>query len=176
MENAATPPLPEGTSKWGTDLEKLEQKKQQAAAASNRTPGVVLEALEPGTADEKAGRGLHAFTLQTYLNLARLKSPFVEKPEGQEIGVEDIVRALWVMSEPDDKVRYAIRTGGDFLDEKIGAFASSIPMSDLGAVATAIGEHIARSFEPAANLQPPSTEGGGAPLEAVSSATAPAGY
>ena len=163
-------PLPSGT-----DLVKLAEREKSMLAAANKTPAVVLDALEPGSS-RIAGKEAHVFSVQTYINLTRLKSPFVEQVAGQTVTIEDVARALWAMVESDDKVRYAIRTGGDFLDTKIAEFASQIPFSDIESVAAAIAAHIAAGFATAAKMNPPKQEGNGeSPLDMTSSATAPAG-
>jgi hypothetical protein len=168
--------LPPGCDRWGTDLEKLKQTEKHIHEASNKTPEVVKDALSPSTI-KLADRLLHPFTVQTYLNLEEIGSPFIKRKAGAAINpsVRDIIRTLWVMIEPDDQVERFLALGGDELNRELVAFASGCSMSQLGEMAEAIADQVARGFEPAAKMSPPQREGGGTPLSPASSATEPAG-
>ena len=85
------------------------------------------------------------------------------------------MRTLWVLIEPDDQVENTLALGGDALREALVEFNMSVTMDQIGEMGAVIGEQISRGFAPASKMNPPSQEGGGAPLEPTSSATAPAG-
>jgi hypothetical protein len=168
--------LPPGTTHWGTDLKKLAQTEKNMVVAANKTPDIVQAALSPSVL-AFGGREFHSFSIQTYLNLVALKSPFVDRAEGVEFqpAVTDIVRALWAMVTPDEDARRIIARGGELLEDTVAAFASKISMADLVDGAATVGTSVASGFAPAAKMNPPAQEGGGTPLDATSSATAPAG-
>jgi hypothetical protein len=166
--------LPPGCDRWGTDLQKMEQTGADMAEAARRTPDVVRTALAPD-ALSVGGLVLHKFTLQTYINLETMDSPFIQRGGEKVIKVRDITLALWAMTVPDEEVEKRLWIGGEQLRRVQVEFAKTLSIADLGAMASVISEEIARGFGPAAKLNPPKQEGGATPLEIPSSATAPAG-
>ena len=165
--------LPPGCNTWGTDLEKLQATETKMLEAANGTPAVVKNALSPRQLKVGA-RAFHIFTVQTYLNLENV-APAVLPGATSTPVMKDIVRALWAMIEDDAVVEKAIFEGDDSVRAHVSNFASAIPMGDLPDLATAIAVQVAGGFATAAQMEPPHQEGGDAPLDRTSSATAPAG-
>lgn len=166
--------LPPGCTSWGTDLKKMEQTGADMAEAARRTPDAVRTALAP-EALSVGGFFLHKFTLQTYINLETMDSPFIQRGGAKEIKIRDITHALWAMTVSDEEVEKRLWIGGEQLRREQVAFAKGLSIAELGNMASVISEEIARGFEPAAKLNPPKQEGGATPLAPASSATAPAG-
>jgi hypothetical protein len=174
-------PLPAGAVTWGTDLGKLASLQEAAEDAANKTPSTVKRALSPREI-RVAGRALHKFTVQTYINLEDIGSSFLKrKKEDEKKGeeepptVKETIRSLWVLAESDEIVEAAIHQGEEAVRKAVLGFAREINLAEIGEIAHALTLQIALGFEPAAKLTPPAQEGGGAPLESAPLATEPDG-
>jgi hypothetical protein len=170
------PALPPGATRWGTNLERHKELEKEMTEAAAKTPGAVIEALSPKEITF-GGRKVHEMTVQTYLNLVDLKSPFIERKPGAEVTptMREVMASLWAMVTDDEEVRVAIAKGGDELAARIGQFCASVSLAEMTGGSEAVDANVTRAFAPAAHMNPPQAEGGGAPLDETSSATAPAG-
>jgi hypothetical protein len=157
-------------------------KRMQAAA--DKTPSVVVAALEPEPLTH-AQFTFPPINSRTWLRLEKIKSPFAVGPRLDEKGkavdptFQEIFSAFYVITMPPDEVRQALAGGTEKFDAAVEEFAALLPLSALPGLSEIIAVHLAREFDPSADLAPPEREGSGtgplAPGASSSvSATAPA--
>jgi len=166
--DAPVPPLITGLS----GQRSLAELAAASAQAKERTPVVVLDALEPSPSSI-AGIALpDMISLSTWMRLEKIGSPFAG-PMGEDtvITLEDILAAFYIIAAPSDQVRKAIRAGDDAFNDAVEDFASALPVAQMTEVGTGLSAYISAQFATAAKMAPPDggdEKGGDSPLASTS--------
>lgn len=130
----------------------LEQLRHAATTAAEKTPTVVVDAFVPEPV-QVAGMELRPISIQTWLFLEKIKSPFTKAiAKDAEIPFKEILSTMYVIVAPVEEVGAAIRRGNEAFEAAVEVFASKIPFRHLEAVATALAKHIADEFAPGAEM------------------------
>ena len=144
---------------------------EKLARVAGKTPSTVVDAFAPDPLDI-AGIELKPIRMRTWLALEKIDSPFIHGTGG-EITTEDLLRALYVITQPAAEVRAAIRGLDVALSEAVDTFAESIPIAALPQITAKLAEHLAAEFSPRADMVREEEGSGTGPKPIASSAMAP---
>ncbi|MCE0498797.1 MAG: hypothetical protein LV481_12710 [Methylacidiphilales bacterium] len=145
--------------------------REKLARVADRTPSTVVDAFAPDPLDV-AGIELKPIRMRTWLCLEKIDSPFIHGAGG-EVTIEDLLRALYVITQPAAEVRAALRGGEAALSEAVDAFAERIPLVALPQITAKLAGHLAAEFSPRADLVRDEEGSGTGPKPPAFSATAP---
>jgi len=144
---------------------------EKLARVAGKTPSTVVDAFAPDPLDI-AGIELKPIRMRTWLCLEKIDSPFIHGV-GSEVTIEDLLRALYVITQPAAEVRAALRGGEASLSEAVDAFSERIPIAALPEITTKLAAHLAAEFSPRAEMAREEEGSGTGPKPIAFSATAP---
>ena len=168
------PTLPaktEGFATPGEALASLQPLHEKLAEVADKTPSTVVEAFLPDPV-ELGGIELPPITLRTWLYLEKIESPFV-RGGAAKTTLEDLLRALYVISQPPGEVGAAIRAGGERLTQAVDTFAERLSLAHLPHLAAKLAGHLSAEFSPRADMVRDEEGSGTGTKPRASSATAP---
>ena len=138
---------------------------------AGKTPSTVVAAFAPDPL-YVAGIEMRPIRMRTWLALEKIDSPFIHGAGG-EISIEDLLRTLYVICAPADKVRAALRAGEAALDAAVDEFAERIPLAELPQITAKLAAHLTAEFSPRADMVRDEEGSGTGPKPIASSATVP---
>jgi hypothetical protein len=144
---------------------------EKIARVAGKNPGTVIDAFLPDPID-LAGLELHPIRMRTWLYLEKIGSPFIQGHVGSP-GLEDLVRALYVITQPAAEVGAVIRAGDLHFNEAVDAFAERLPLSALPELTAKLASHLQAEFSPRADMARDEEGSGTGPKPKAFSATAP---
>jgi hypothetical protein len=144
------------------------------ASAADTTPSTVIAAFVPDRV-AAAGLALPPLTIETWLFLEKIKSPFARNEPNAQPSFQQMMEAFYVIVMPPAGVDEVLGLGEESFRQAVGIFARTIPMRELPAISTAIASHIVAEFAPRAEMGRPGNDGDGdSPLPESLPATGPA--
>jgi hypothetical protein len=167
----ATDVLVNGFATPGEALASVRPLQEKLARVSGKTPSTVIDAFLPDPIDI-AGLELKPVRMRTWLYLEKIGSPFIQGYAGNP-SLEDLLRALYVITQPAAEVGAAIRAGDAPFNDAVDAFAECIPLCALPQLTTKLAEHLAAEFLPRAEMVREEEGSGTGPKPTAFSATAP---
>jgi hypothetical protein len=144
---------------------------EKLARITGKTPRTVIDAFLPDPIDI-TGLELKPVRMRTWLYLEKIGSPFIQG-HADAPSVEDILRALYIITQPAAEVGAAIRAGDASFDEAVDAFAERLPLAVLPELTAKLAAHLAAEFSPRADMVRDEEGSGTGPKRKAFSATAP---
>jgi hypothetical protein len=144
---------------------------EKLARVAGKTPDTVIDAFMPDPIDI-AGLELKPVRMRTWLYLEKIGSPFIQGHTSSP-SIEDLLRALYVITQPAAEVGVAIRAGDALFNEAVNAFAERLPLAVLPQLTAKLAAHLAAEFSPRAEMVREEEGSGTGPKPTASSATAP---
>lgn len=173
MPENPTAPTREGFATPAEALASLAPLHDKIAQVASKTPSTVIDAYLP----EPLAIGaleLPPIRMRTWLYLEKINSPFVQGvKDSSEITMEDLIRTLYVITQPADRVRHAIRAGEAALAGAVDAFADTLPVHLLPELTAKLAAHLQAEFSPQAQFAREEEGSGSGPKASRSSATEP---
>jgi len=144
---------------------------EKLARVAGKTPSTVIDAFLPDPIDV-AGLELKPISMRTWLYLDKIGSPFIRGQAG-DFDVEDLLRALYVITQPAAEVGAAIRAGDARFSEAVDVFAERLPPSALPQLGVRLAGHLAAEFSPRSEMIREEEGSGTGPKPTAFSATVP---
>jgi hypothetical protein len=163
-------PLP-GYATPAEALASVRPLQEKLARVAGKTPRTVIDAFLPDPLDV-GGIELNPIRMRTWLYLEKIGSPFVQGGAG-EPNLEDLLRALYVITQPAAEVGAAIRAGEAIFNRSVEAFAERLHVSLLPELTAKLAGHLAAEFSPRSEMVREEEGSGTGPKAPASSATAP---
>ncbi|HUB68012.1 MAG TPA: hypothetical protein VL981_11060 [Candidatus Methylacidiphilales bacterium] len=145
--------------------------REKLTQIAGKTPRTVVDAFLPDPIDV-AGLELKPIRMRTWLYLEKIGSPFLQGHTDIP-SLEDLLRALYVITQPAAEVGGAIRAGNVSFDEAVEAFAERLPLAVLPELTAKLAVHLAVEFSPRADMVRDEEGSGTGPKSRAFSATAP---
>jgi hypothetical protein len=155
MTESHKPIAPEVAASIGR-LQKAKQ--SQKASRSHATPSAIQKAFLPLTVVE-GDISMPPVTMGKILILESIGSPFLRGNVSQ-IGLTDMMRALFVLAQQDNDLVREVVTSGDF-DQVVRRWSDAMHPGFVTAAASRIKPHIDRAFDTSVRYE---REGSGVPL------------
>jgi hypothetical protein len=165
----AAPPV--GYATPAEALASVRPLQEKLARAAGKTPRTVIDAFLPDPID-LAGLELRPIRMRTWLYLEKIGSPFIQGG-ADDPNLEDLLRALYVITQPAAEVGAAIRAGDATFSQAVDAFAERLPLSVLPRLTARLAEHLAAEFSPRSEMVREEEGSGTGPKPTACSATAP---
>jgi hypothetical protein len=168
---ATDAPKPQGYTTPEEALASVRPLQEKLARVAGKTPGAVIDAFLPNPID-LSGLELKPIRLRTWLYLEKIDSPFLQDGTASP-GLEDLLRALYVITQPAAEVGAAIRAGSPHFTEAVDAFAERLTLAALPELAAKLAAHLQAEFSPRADMVRHEEGSGTGPKPRAFSATVP---
>ena len=164
-------PTPVGYATPGEALASVRPLQEKLARVAGKTPSTVSDAFLPDPIDI-AGLELKPISMRTWLYLDKIGSPFI-RGQADNFDLEDLLRTLYIITQPAAEVGAAIRAGDVRFSEAVDTFAERLPLGALSQLSEKLARHLTAEFSPRSDMVREEEGSGTGPKPIASSATAP---